>query len=249
MATQNIFDLSDTWNAGGTTFTAIKMNATDTASASDSLLMDLQKDGVTQVSVSKSSVISRTPSMTYSTVIDNIGFTATVPSGQTNSVRLLQTGIANVTIANLASTGRAAIWGDANFLQLGAPNAASPVAQTLGTQGSRAGTDTNVGGANLTIQAGGGTGTGTPSTLILRSPVAAGSGSGAQTQTTGLTIKVGTAVMTSYTVATLPAAATAGAGARAFVTDALAPVFGSAVAGSGAVGVPVYSNGAAWNVG
>jgi hypothetical protein len=38
-------------------------------------------------------------------------------------------------------------------------------------------------------------------------------------QTTGLTIKVGTAVLTSYTVATLPAAATAGAGATAFVTD------------------------------
>jgi hypothetical protein len=51
------------------------------------------------------------------------------------------------------------------------------------------------------------------------------------------------------TVANLPAAATAGAGARAFVTDALAPVFGSAVAGSGAVNVPVYSDGAAWNVG
>ena len=32
----------------------------------------------------------------------------------------------------------------------------------------------------------------------------------------------------------LPSAATAGAGARAFVTDALAPVFGSTVAGGGA---------------
>jgi hypothetical protein len=51
------------------------------------------------------------------------------------------------------------------------------------------------------------------------------------------------------TVANLPAAATAGAGARSFVTDALAPVFGSAVAGSGAVNVPVYSDGSTWNVG
>jgi len=245
----SVNDLAQTWNAGGTTFTAIKMNATDTASAAASLLLDLQKDGVTQVSVSKSSVISRTPSLTYSTVIDNSGFLATVPSGQANSVRLLQTGTTTVTFANLASSGRAAIFGDANFLQLGSANAASPVAQTLGTQGSRSGTDTNVGGANLTIQAGGGTGTGTISTLILQAPVAVASGTGAQTQTTGLTIKAGTAVMTSYTVATLPTAATAGAGARAFVTDALTPTFGSAVTGGGAVNVPVYSTGTAWNVG
>ena len=35
-----IYDLADTWNASGTTFTAIKMNVTDTASATASLLMD-----------------------------------------------------------------------------------------------------------------------------------------------------------------------------------------------------------------
>ncbi len=51
------------------------------------------------------------------------------------------------------------------------------------------------------------------------------------------------------TVANLPAAATAGAGARSFVTDALTPTFGSAVTGGGTVPVPVYSTGAAWNVG
>lgn len=52
-----------------------------------------------------------------------------------------------------------------------------------------------------------------------------------------------------YLVANLPAAATAGAGARAFVTNALGPTFGSAVVGGGAVAVPVYSTGSAWNVG
>ena len=55
--------------------------------------------------------------------------------------------------------------------------------------------------------------------------------------------------MATTVVASLPAAATAGAGARMFVTDALTPVFGSAVAGGGAVTVPVYSTGSAWNVG
>lgn len=50
-------------------------------------------------------------------------------------------------------------------------------------------------------------------------------------------------------VASLPLAATAGVGARSFVNDALSPVFGSAVTGGGAVTVPVYSTGSAWNVG
>ena len=50
-------------------------------------------------------------------------------------------------------------------------------------------------------------------------------------------------------VSALPSAATAGVGARSFVNDALTPFFGSAVAGGGAVTVPVYSTGSAWNVG
>jgi hypothetical protein len=50
-------------------------------------------------------------------------------------------------------------------------------------------------------------------------------------------------------VSALPSAATAGAGARSFVNDALSPVFGSAVTGGGGVFVPVYSTGTAWNVG
>jgi len=53
--------------------------------------------------------------------------------------------------------------------------------------------------------------------------------------------------MRVYTVATLPAAGTAGR--RAAVSDANAPVFGAAVAGGGAVHVPVYDTGAAWFVG
>ena len=54
---------------------------------------------------------------------------------------------------------------------------------------------------------------------------------------------------TLYTVATLPSAASSGAGARAFVSNALAPVFGATVATGGAVTVPVYSDGTNWKVG
>lgn len=50
-------------------------------------------------------------------------------------------------------------------------------------------------------------------------------------------------------VASLPGAAAAGAGARAFVGDASATTFASVVAGGGASVVPVYSDGADWRVG
>lgn len=53
----------------------------------------------------------------------------------------------------------------------------------------------------------------------------------------------------SYVVSALPSAATAGAGARAFVTDATATTFASTVAGGGANKVPVVSDGTNWIVG
>ncbi len=48
-----IYDLSDTWNDAGTTFIAIKMNVTDTASAAGSKLIDLQVGGTTRFDVDK----------------------------------------------------------------------------------------------------------------------------------------------------------------------------------------------------
>ena len=45
--------MSDTWNDGGTTYTAIKMDVTDTASDAASLLMDLLVGGTSQFFVNK----------------------------------------------------------------------------------------------------------------------------------------------------------------------------------------------------
>ena len=69
----------------------------------------------------------------------------------------------------------------------------------------------------------------------------------------GLTSATGVALLqvsgpirtTGYTVATLPAGTV---GMRTYVTDALAPAFGVAVAGSGAVTIPVFYDGANWIV-
>lgn len=51
-----IYDLTDTWNAGGTTFNAIKMNVTDTASAAASKLITVQVGGSEKFSVKKDGV-------------------------------------------------------------------------------------------------------------------------------------------------------------------------------------------------
>lgn len=55
--------------------------------------------------------------------------------------------------------------------------------------------------------------------------------------------------VTTVTVASLPSAATAGAGARATVSDANSATFNSVVAGAGANTVPVFSDGSAWRIG
>jgi hypothetical protein len=86
--------------------------------------------------------------------------------------------------------------GAAATIQLGAANAAAPVAQTLRAQGSRSGTDTNVAGANLTIQSGNGTGNSTGSKLLFQTPVAVASGTGAQTLTTQLDLSTALASFT-----------------------------------------------------
>ena len=48
-----IYDLTDTWSAGGTVFNAIKMNVTDSASAVASKLVSLQTNGTEHFSVTK----------------------------------------------------------------------------------------------------------------------------------------------------------------------------------------------------
>ena len=50
--------MAQTWNNGATTFTGIKLNVTDTASAATSKLLDLQVGGVSQCSVIKTGTLA-----------------------------------------------------------------------------------------------------------------------------------------------------------------------------------------------
>lgn len=53
MADVGIYNMTDTWADAGTTFNAIRMNVTDTASAAGSQLLDLQVGGSSRFSVAK----------------------------------------------------------------------------------------------------------------------------------------------------------------------------------------------------
>ena len=225
MATQNIFDLTDTWNNVATTFTAIKMNATDTASAAGSLLLDVQLSTVSKFKVGKQAA----------TFAQNVifGTDNTYDIGASGATRPRTIYVATGIITGGTITGGAFNAGNAGLFYFGSrTQMQSPADGVLSLYNST--------GADFTrLQLGG---TSNSFGAIARdgagiSIVGSAGGSTAHIKVPGVT------------VANLPAAATAGAGARSFVTDALAPVFGSAVAGSGAVKVPVYSDGSAWNVG
>lgn len=54
----DIFDLTDMWNNVGTTFAAIRMNVTDTASQAGSMLIDLQVGGVSKFAVRKDGALA-----------------------------------------------------------------------------------------------------------------------------------------------------------------------------------------------
>jgi len=75
-----------------------------------------------------------------------------------------------------------------NQIQIGPTNSASPSSQTLSTQGSRGGTDSNVAGGNLTIQSGLGTGNATGSALTLQVPAPGTAGTAQETAYTELNL-------------------------------------------------------------
>lgn len=183
---QSLVDLAGTWNTSGTP-TALKLNVTDTASASGSLLMDLQVGGSTQFSVSKSGNLAFSPGAKVVSGASTISFDLTIFGGA-STLAASRSSMGNGFIVgsaysyNFSSTSGANGTADvilsrraAANLRLGAADAASPVAQTLSVQSVVAGT-TNTAGANLTITGSQGTGTGAGGSIIFQVAPAGSSG-------------------------------------------------------------------------
>jgi hypothetical protein len=104
-----IYNLSDTWNDGATTFTGIGLNVTDTASAAASNLLNLQVGGVSIASVRKSGLAIFGPTATFTNNIGiatpalNVGDGASVASNFAGGQVNIWTG--NVNSASLNSGG------------------------------------------------------------------------------------------------------------------------------------------------
>lgn len=130
-------------------------------------------------------------------------------------------------------------------IQLGAADAAAPVAQTLRVQNVVTATS-NTAGANATIQLSIGTGTGAGGDLIFKCAPAGSTGSTPNATKTCLTVSnMGVPVLPSFTVSTLPSAPPTGS--LAIVSDAtIACAFAATPIGGGSTTCKVWYNGSAW---
>jgi len=76
-----ILDFTQTWNSGGVTFNAIKVNVTDTASASGSKLIDLQIGGSSKLNVTKAGLLTIAGALATTTITAAGGtITASTPA-------------------------------------------------------------------------------------------------------------------------------------------------------------------------
>jgi hypothetical protein len=189
-----VLNLSQTWNAAGVTFTGLLYNVTNTASATGSLLADLQVGGTSKFSVAKTGAV-----VSQSSIYAVGGLVASAANGVQDSSG---TQFSISSSGTLLASGAAKIGFSASnplvpdtwfqrvaaaTLQLGAADAAAPVAQTLEVQSVVAGTS-NTAGANFTINGSVGTGTGAGGSIIFRAAPAGTTGTAQNAPATYLTI-------------------------------------------------------------
>lgn len=241
-------NVTQTWNNAAVTFTGWQFNVTDTASNAASLLMDLQVGGSSRASINKNGTITgrsgaaTTPGIALS---DSTGLGLSHMSG-IGGMGFTDQGFTRAAVNGVNGEFGVGSSGSYNFgSSTNAPannfdvrlfrDAANTLAQRNGTNAQTFRVyNTFTDASNyerLSVDW-------TSNVAYIR-PQNAGTGSA----------RLFVPVTGSTTVASLPAAATAGAGARAFVTDATATTFLSTVAGGGANKVPVVSDGTNWLIG
>lgn len=115
---QPILDLAQTWNASGVTFTALKLNVTNTASAAGSKLIDLQLGAATKFSVDKDGIL--------------IAVGASIGTGSVNSTGgvVISSSAVGTIALDIQSTGSGQPWINAGNWTLGV---GGEVSQALGT--------------------------------------------------------------------------------------------------------------------
>jgi hypothetical protein len=204
------------WSTAGT---LLGVNA---ASGFAGNLIDAQLNGVSKLKVTSAGVFapdgtaglpsfafaSNTTSGLYSPGGGLVGLVtggSELISFYTPSIRILNSTLFGWASGAPSATGFDTGWGrlgPANIRQGNNPSA-TPLAQTFTIgEASRPGSDSNVAGANGTIQSGLGTGTGAESKLFFQTPLVAGAGSGVQTYGTRMMLDSGGATVTGQMIAT-----------------------------------------------
>ncbi len=211
-------DASVTWNDAADTFTAWKLNVTDTASAAASLLLDLQIGSSSNFKVGKHGYITvkGEPNVNASTFFSTGAGTAGVGMQSGYGVNAA---LGNITFIQpqgdpLFGATTAMLWTSGSIgigqpyasgqdlilsrfaaatLQLGQADANTPVAQTLKAQSGLTGSGSDIGGPDFSISPGLGTGFGTTSTyglgrVLFKTPVQQATGATIQTYATAAAI-------------------------------------------------------------
>jgi hypothetical protein len=260
-----VLNLSQTWDNAATTFTGLKLNVTDTASAGDSTLLDLQVGGTSKLFVTNTGAIriagqgGGSPKLIYDQFSHGLGSIsggASLMAGGSSKIWALSAGAGTNSLyftsssASAFSNAAALAWDTDNFCiaQRNGTNAQTFRLYNTYTDASnfeRTSLTRDSSGLVIDAQKGG---TGVDPTNLLDLQRAGVSAASVSTDSTG----TGYLKLIPTTVGALTAAATVGAGTKAFVTDStstLSSHHGQAVVGGGSNFVPVFSDGINWIVG
>jgi len=190
---QTIDNLLATWANSGTTFTAFKFNVVDNASASGSLLMDLQVGGSSRFKVDKTGAITSTLASGTNAFSTNGRINADNGviggyDGALNGNLLLGSAVGIRWASSTSWAGTIDLFlgrRDTASLRLGAADSATPVPQTLGVQWA---SGTNIAGADFTIAGSRSTGSAAGGSIIFQVAPAGTAGSAQNALATALTI-------------------------------------------------------------
>jgi len=250
-----VIAMAQTWNAGAVTFTGLRLNVTDTASAAGSLLMDLQVGGTSQFSVSKAGIAAVISGGGYAFSTDVfLRRDAANTLAQRNGVNAQAFNLYN-TYTDASNYERGFMRWSSNVLQIGSDKLGTGTARDIDflTNGlARAritsdGTFRSLTGYIYNIT----TVTGIWSSVSGNSYFGTESNHPISFRTNNVNrVTLDTVgsiqIVTALTVATLPSTPLTGMMAR--VTDATTPVVGSTVTGGGAAAALCWYNGINWTV-